>query len=598
MHWQHYVILIFLAGIVLRLLWLLGGLWQIRRFRIRATPLYPVPETVRAACALTHADAVFCISRDVPGPVMFGSSAPVVLLPELFLRLNEEAQCSVACHEALHVKRHDWLITVAEEVAGALFWPNPAVWWLLAQARLAREQLVDEEVVRLTSSREPYIDALLTIARARPSLDLAPAPLFLRRRHLTQRMYSLLKEVHMSRFRLASSYLCVFIGLAGTTWGAFLFRPLTGRPQVRVIAADSGLSATSFSVPAGQQLQQAPGAVARPYTEVSVAPVPSDPHELVTGSAKEPETPDQRAAILSLLERTQQNSDMHMPGTPPFVLAATFNSGGDVSFTGPGELTETWLSGKSWRWTASLGRYSQVRVSSFGQTVDEKPVSAVPMRVQMLRGAIFWPIKGVFPASRFRFVRTQWQGRKVTCMLLSGQASEPTPGGRRWTDREYCVDDSSGLLLIYSEAPGSYAVYSYGKNQYFHGRTMPDQIAFYVNGNQVIDARIAIADAGSVDNQLLTVTQEMAANGRAIILSPAARFYVRAPLASASATDQPAIVHAPIDPQGHVVEEELSAAADGSMGQLALDLVRQRQFSAAGFNQREAYITVDFTAQR
>ncbi|HJT86798.1 MAG TPA: M56 family metallopeptidase, partial [Bryobacteraceae bacterium] len=147
-----------LAGVLARLCWLFAELWQTRKCRIASMPLYPIPESLRAASSITHADAVFCISSQTRGPVMLGWLAPVVLLPESFLELDEEAQCGVACHELLHVRRHDWLITVLEEIAGAMLWFNPAVWWLLAQAGLAREQLVDSEAVRLTAAREPYID--------------------------------------------------------------------------------------------------------------------------------------------------------------------------------------------------------------------------------------------------------------------------------------------------------------------------------------------------------------------------------------------------------------------------------------------------------
>ena len=226
------IIWLLIAGALARLCWSLLGLWQTRRQRIEAMPLYPIPQSVLAASAVTHADALFCLSSDSPGPVMFGWLAPVVLLPESFLELGEEAQCGVACHELLHVRRHDWLITLLEELAGALFWFNPAVWWLLAQARLAREQLVDAEVVRLTASREPYIDALLSIARQRPKLDLAPAALFLRRRHLTQRMQSLLKEVSVSRLRLLTSYGSIAAILVLTGWFAVASFPLMGRPVI------------------------------------------------------------------------------------------------------------------------------------------------------------------------------------------------------------------------------------------------------------------------------------------------------------------------------------------------------------------------------
>src|SRR5262249_20944574 len=196
-------------------------------------PLYPIPQTVREAVACTKTDAQFCISSNGIGPVTFGFLRPVVLLPESFLTLDAAAQCGIACHELLHVKRKDWLATIIEEIIGGLFWFHPAFWWLLAQARLAREQLVDAEVVRMTAAREPYIDALLTMAGARPALDLAAAPLFLRRRHLLQRMHLLVTEVSMSKFRLISSYAAIagVLGLAG--WLGFAAFPMTGRAEIK-----------------------------------------------------------------------------------------------------------------------------------------------------------------------------------------------------------------------------------------------------------------------------------------------------------------------------------------------------------------------------
>src|SRR5262249_31482271 len=77
------------------------------------------------------------------------------------------------------------------------------------------------------------IDALLTMAGARPALDLVAAPLFLRRRHLLQRMHLLVTEVSMSRFRLISSYAAIagVLGLAG--WLGFAAFPMTGRAEIK-----------------------------------------------------------------------------------------------------------------------------------------------------------------------------------------------------------------------------------------------------------------------------------------------------------------------------------------------------------------------------
>jgi hypothetical protein len=56
------------------------------------------------------------------------------------------------------------------------------------------------------------------------------------------------------------------------------------------------------------------------------APLPYDPLELTTGPTVVPNTPEQRATVLNLLERARQNSAMHTPGTAPFNIKVSFNS--------------------------------------------------------------------------------------------------------------------------------------------------------------------------------------------------------------------------------------------------------------------------------
>jgi TonB family protein len=231
--WNSVVLWLVLAGAAARLCWLAVGLWRIRRYRVAATPLIPIPAAVKAASALAGADALVCLSSSAPGPVTLGLVRPVVLLPESFLALDEQAQRGIVCHELLHVRRHDWLTALLEQVVGALLWFNPAIWWLLARTRLAREQVVDQEVVRLTSAREPYLDALLAIAGKCAEADLAPAPLLLRRRHLTQRVHYLLKQAPTSRMRLLISYTSIAAVLALAGWFTLATLPLVGSAQVK-----------------------------------------------------------------------------------------------------------------------------------------------------------------------------------------------------------------------------------------------------------------------------------------------------------------------------------------------------------------------------
>ncbi len=601
------ILWLLIAGGVAKLGWLLVGLWRIRKCRILSMPMYPIPESVRAASAVTQADALFCVSSEVPGPVMLGWLTPVVLLPESFLEMAEESQCGVACHELLHVRRHDWLITVLEELAGALLWFNPAIWPLLAQTRLAREQLVDAEVVRLTASREPYIDALLAIARGRPLLDLAPAPLFLRRRHLTQRVHLLLKETATSRLRLASSYASITAILAIAGWLGVTSFPLIGRAATPAAAVAQVAALLPASAPVPEEaaepvaerpatpLAEGAGEVGTPKY-VPSAPVPPDPHELVTSSpVRALKSQVDRAEALALLRRARSSARLRTQNTPPYRFDVSFTAGGNVSHTAPGRLTWIRYSGQRERWTAELGDFSLVQLISGGPPLEGPHTTSIPMRVHSLREAIFWAARQPAGTVMIRSAAVEWDGKPATCLLLSGMTGEATlTQARLWEEEEYCVDNASGLLQIYSIAPGTYVVYGYSRDLHFHAEQPADRITIYTGGAVAADADFAIADGGSADESLLTPTPEMHSNDAMVTLGATTRFQIRTPNPLPSKIVQPVIVHAEIDGAGKVVEEELSAAADPALVQAALDLVKQGPFRRAGWTQWETYVNVRF----
>lgn len=207
------------AGVAVRALWLAVGFWRLRLYRLRSR-------------LLDHRGGVaLLLSEDITSPVTFGALHPVVLLPAGFPALIPRVREAILCHELLHVRRRDWIFTLAEELVRTLLWFHPAIWWLLGQIQLAREQAVDREVVETTRAPEEYVDALLAIAGAKPQLDLVPAPLFLRQRHLKQRVISILKEVRMSRTRLISSLAGSLGILAAACWIVTAAFPLAAAPE-------------------------------------------------------------------------------------------------------------------------------------------------------------------------------------------------------------------------------------------------------------------------------------------------------------------------------------------------------------------------------
>jgi TonB family protein len=238
------LLLVLACGCAARALWLAVGFAKLRRGRrdAGAFALPPRLELLRAAVA-PRAD--FRRLPSLAGPVTFGLSRPIVVLPGHFGELPAEVQEAIVCHELLHVRRRDWIVTVMEQAIRAALWFHPAVWWLIGQAQLAREQTVDGLAVALTGNRAHYLHALLAMAGNRPALDLAPAALFLRKRHLKNRVALLLKEVTMSKRSLISfcATSCGVLFAAG--WLALHTFPLQAAP----VPQDAAQSNLLHSVP-------------------------------------------------------------------------------------------------------------------------------------------------------------------------------------------------------------------------------------------------------------------------------------------------------------------------------------------------------------
>jgi len=331
------------------------------------------------------------------------------------------------------------------------------------------------------------------------------------------------------------------------------------------------------------------------------APLPYDPLELATGPTVVPDTPEKRALLLNLLERARQNSAMHTPGTAPFDIKVSFNSVGDSHSTGYGELEETWLNGQTWRWSARLGDYSQLRIFYQGAAYDDKPRGHMPLRLQMVRNSVFWPVVGNFAPTLMRMATARWEGTDVACILISGALNEASAtAGRRWEENEFCIDPKTGLLRIHSEAPGIYSVYDYNGAAQFHGRTIPRQTTIVEGGTTVLQIHLdSVQDANDDPNQFVP-TKKMMSHGPGAIMVGPFRFpeSVRAP-AGYSGEIKPVIVHAILDQKGKVLDAEVVGSSDPALSAAALGVVWHSSYLPAQQRdrplQREAFINVRFT---
>ncbi len=218
-----------LAGVALRLLWLATGLLKLAGYR-RHGQAIPLP----AEWSNSARDTRLLLSDQISGPVTFGFFRPVVLLPANFPTMSDAMRDAILFHELLHVERRDWLFTLGEEIVRAVFWFHPAIWWVLGEIQLSREQTVDQAVIDMTQARGPYVDTLLAMAGVTAELDLAPAPLFLRRRHLKQRVMGIVREARMSKKRLVMGQVAALCTMAVACWFITSVVPLHAQAQMMV----------------------------------------------------------------------------------------------------------------------------------------------------------------------------------------------------------------------------------------------------------------------------------------------------------------------------------------------------------------------------
>jgi protein TonB len=274
-NWVALVAWILAAGVVFRVCRIAFGLWRLRRLRQAGwrAPMCGVHDEV---LQLVRARAEI---RYVPSgqPVTFGFRRPVVLLPEILRSQSDDIQRVVLCHELFHVRRRDWISVVGEEVVKAVLWFHPAVLWLIARVRQAREEVVDELTVLATSERRAYIEALLVFADAPPQ---TPAAAFARRRHLFRRMVLISKEAVMSSRRILVSAAAMTLVVAAGAWSASSVFPLTQTVTAQGRAGAPWLAPLAAQSPVGPIERQAkPITPENPIPRRTFAVTPQNPPE-------------------------------------------------------------------------------------------------------------------------------------------------------------------------------------------------------------------------------------------------------------------------------------------------------------------------------
>jgi D-alanyl-D-alanine endopeptidase (penicillin-binding protein 7) len=127
-----------------------GLLWIGRAARLQACDPVWQARLSRLAerCGLGR-DVRLRVVDGLSSPITAGWWRPVVLVPaSLVAGMPPDLLEALLAHELGHVRRHDYLVNLLQNVIETLLFYHPAVWWLSRRIRAEREQIADDFAAR------------------------------------------------------------------------------------------------------------------------------------------------------------------------------------------------------------------------------------------------------------------------------------------------------------------------------------------------------------------------------------------------------------------------------------------------------------------
>lgn len=108
-------------------------------------------------------------------PVVWGIVRPRLMLPATSRQWSVEQLNSVLLHELAHIKRRDTIAQLLAQIACALHWFNPLVWFAAWRLRVERERACDDLVLARGVLASAYAEHLLNVATRLSSSRLTQA---------------------------------------------------------------------------------------------------------------------------------------------------------------------------------------------------------------------------------------------------------------------------------------------------------------------------------------------------------------------------------------------------------------------------------------
>jgi beta-lactamase regulating signal transducer with metallopeptidase domain/DUF4097 and DUF4098 domain-containing protein YvlB len=228
---------IWILGVVLLLARTIVGHIGLMRIARKATPIGPEWEsTIRSAIMTSGVERPlrFAYSYMVGGPIAWGSSRPIVLFPPEAENWPPERMRVALLHELAHIARHDHASQLVAQLACALYWFHPLVWFASRALHTESEHACDDRVLEAGMPAPDYAELLVDVARTvkAPRFNAAVAMSMARHNHLEDRLSAVLDE-DRSRESVSTG-----VRAAGSMVLGLLLIPLAGL-TTKVVAVPS-----------------------------------------------------------------------------------------------------------------------------------------------------------------------------------------------------------------------------------------------------------------------------------------------------------------------------------------------------------------------
>ncbi|MBW3570390.1 MAG: M56 family metallopeptidase [Gemmatimonadetes bacterium] len=241
---------VWMGGSLVGVALLLVGYVRAVRLARSGTPV-TAPEVLRrleqASTSLgVHAGVALIARRDMAVPGVMGIFRASIIVPADLIGWPAERQRAAFLHELAHVRRRDCLSQLLAQVACALLWPTPMVWYAARQSRAEREHACDDVVLTTGVAPVTYADVLLDTARRAGGRE-TPLPVLAmaRRSQLEGRLLAILDARRGLRRSSLSSRVAVALLVFGAAVPLAAVAPL---PDVGA-ARDVQVAAAGPAVP-------------------------------------------------------------------------------------------------------------------------------------------------------------------------------------------------------------------------------------------------------------------------------------------------------------------------------------------------------------